>query len=176
VLDKPFKGVCKHLSLGKNVTPKAMRRTFQDRSTGSGRRSRPAQHLRPLHGGDDRALRLGGAGGGGGGAREGGIAGGYRDLLAGTSKAPRNGGKAPSGGQRWETRSVSRVGREWGSYNRARLLSFFERDIGFEPTTFSLGRAVPEGAKDDGASQGRTNLHKPSASGIQGTPAASRRG
>jgi hypothetical protein len=30
VLDKPFKDVCKHLSLGKKVTPKAMRRTFQD--------------------------------------------------------------------------------------------------------------------------------------------------
>jgi hypothetical protein len=30
VLDKPFKDVCRHLSLGKRVTPKAMRRTFQD--------------------------------------------------------------------------------------------------------------------------------------------------
>ncbi len=30
VLDKPFKDVCKHLKLGKNVTAKAMRRTFQD--------------------------------------------------------------------------------------------------------------------------------------------------
>jgi integrase len=30
VLDKPFKDVCKHLALGKKVTPKAMRRTFQD--------------------------------------------------------------------------------------------------------------------------------------------------
>ena len=30
VLDKPFKDVCQHLSLGKKVTPKAMRRTFQD--------------------------------------------------------------------------------------------------------------------------------------------------
>jgi hypothetical protein len=30
VLDKPFKDVCRHLSLGKKVTPKAMRRTFQD--------------------------------------------------------------------------------------------------------------------------------------------------
>jgi hypothetical protein len=30
VLDKPFKDVCKHLSLGKKVTPKAMRRTPQD--------------------------------------------------------------------------------------------------------------------------------------------------
>ena len=30
VLDKPFKDICKHLSLGKKVTPKAMRRTFQD--------------------------------------------------------------------------------------------------------------------------------------------------
>jgi site-specific recombinase XerD len=30
VLDKPFKDVCQHLSLGKRVTPKAMRRTFQD--------------------------------------------------------------------------------------------------------------------------------------------------
>jgi len=30
VLDKPFKDVCKHLKLGKRVTPKAMRRTFQD--------------------------------------------------------------------------------------------------------------------------------------------------
>jgi hypothetical protein len=30
VLDKPFKDVCKRLSLGKKVTPKAMRRTFQD--------------------------------------------------------------------------------------------------------------------------------------------------
>jgi hypothetical protein len=30
VLDKPFKDVCQHLSLGKKVTPKGMRRTFQD--------------------------------------------------------------------------------------------------------------------------------------------------
>jgi hypothetical protein len=30
VLDKPFKDVCQHLSLGEKVTPKAMRRTFQD--------------------------------------------------------------------------------------------------------------------------------------------------
>jgi site-specific recombinase XerD len=30
VLDKPFKDICQHLSLGKKVTPKAMRRTFQD--------------------------------------------------------------------------------------------------------------------------------------------------
>jgi hypothetical protein len=30
VLDKPFKDVSQHLSLGKEVTPKAMRRTFQD--------------------------------------------------------------------------------------------------------------------------------------------------
>lgn len=30
MLDKPFKDVCQHLSLGKKVTPKAMRRTFQD--------------------------------------------------------------------------------------------------------------------------------------------------
>ena len=30
VLDKPFKDVCKHLSLGKKVTPKAMCRTFHD--------------------------------------------------------------------------------------------------------------------------------------------------
>jgi hypothetical protein len=30
VLDKPFKDICKHLCLGKKVTPKAMRRTFQD--------------------------------------------------------------------------------------------------------------------------------------------------
>jgi hypothetical protein len=30
VLDKPFKDVCQHLALGKKVTPKAMRRTFQD--------------------------------------------------------------------------------------------------------------------------------------------------
>jgi hypothetical protein len=30
VLDKPFKDICRHLSLGKRVTPKAMRRTFQD--------------------------------------------------------------------------------------------------------------------------------------------------
>ena len=30
VLDKPFKDICKHLKLGKKVTPKAMRRTFQD--------------------------------------------------------------------------------------------------------------------------------------------------
>jgi len=30
VLDKPFKDVCKHLGLGKKITPKAMRRTFQD--------------------------------------------------------------------------------------------------------------------------------------------------
>ena len=30
VLDKPFKDVCRHLSLGKKVTPRAMRRTFQD--------------------------------------------------------------------------------------------------------------------------------------------------
>src|SRR4029078_10062588 len=28
--EKPFKDVCQHLSLGKKVTPKAMRRTFQD--------------------------------------------------------------------------------------------------------------------------------------------------
>jgi hypothetical protein len=30
VLDKPFKDVCRHLCLGKKVTPRAMRRTFQD--------------------------------------------------------------------------------------------------------------------------------------------------
>jgi integrase len=30
VLDKPFKDICEHLRLGKKVTPKAMRRTFQD--------------------------------------------------------------------------------------------------------------------------------------------------
>lgn len=30
VLDKPFKDICQHLRLGKKVTPKAMRRTFQD--------------------------------------------------------------------------------------------------------------------------------------------------
>ena len=30
VLDKPFKDICQHLCLGKKVTPKAMRRTFQD--------------------------------------------------------------------------------------------------------------------------------------------------
>lgn len=30
VLDKPFKDVCKHLELGKKVTARAMRRTFQD--------------------------------------------------------------------------------------------------------------------------------------------------
>ena len=30
MLDKPFKDVCQHLSLGKKVTAKAMRRTFQD--------------------------------------------------------------------------------------------------------------------------------------------------
>jgi integrase len=32
VLDKPFKDVCQHLSLGKKVTARAMRRTFQDRA------------------------------------------------------------------------------------------------------------------------------------------------
>ena len=30
MLDKAFKDVCQHLSLGKKVTAKAMRRTFQD--------------------------------------------------------------------------------------------------------------------------------------------------
>ena len=30
VLDKPFKDICRHLRLEKKVTPKAMRRTFQD--------------------------------------------------------------------------------------------------------------------------------------------------
>ena len=30
VLDKPFKDICQHLRLEKKVTPKAMRRTFQD--------------------------------------------------------------------------------------------------------------------------------------------------
>ena len=30
MLDKPFKDICQHLRLGKKVTPKAMRRTFQD--------------------------------------------------------------------------------------------------------------------------------------------------
>jgi hypothetical protein len=30
VLDKPFKDVCKHLSIGTRVSAKAMRRTFQD--------------------------------------------------------------------------------------------------------------------------------------------------
>ena len=29
-LDKPFRDICQHLSLGKRVTPRAMRRTFQD--------------------------------------------------------------------------------------------------------------------------------------------------
>ena len=30
MLDKPFKDVCEHLSLGKKITPRGMRRTFQD--------------------------------------------------------------------------------------------------------------------------------------------------
>jgi len=57
VLDKPFKDICQHLSLGKKVTPKGDAPDLpRPRPAGGGRRSRPAQHLRPPHRRDDRAL------------------------------------------------------------------------------------------------------------------------
>ena len=118
----------------------------------------------------DGALQLRRAGGGRGGAREGGLAGWLpRSRSAAPPPGPEVVGARGVVGKWWETRSVSRARQERESCNRPRLLSFFERDIGFEPTTFSLGRAVPEGVTDEAVSQDRTNLRKPSTPGIQAT-------
>jgi hypothetical protein len=56
---------------------------------------------------------------------------GYRDLLRFTAPENRGGGK---------TRFASRPPHRTKSTNRRNHLAFPERDIGFEPTTFSLGR------------------------------------
>jgi hypothetical protein len=52
---------------------------------------------------------------------------------------------------------------------RQRSGAAMERDIGFEPTTFSLGRATPEGAARGAPSQVLANPHKLSGGPVQGT-------
>jgi hypothetical protein len=47
-----------------------------------------------------------------------------------------------------------------------------ERDTGFEPTTFSLGRATPEGATGAAPPQVPPNPHKLSGGPVQGTGGA----
>jgi hypothetical protein len=98
--DKPFKDVCRHLSLGKKVTPKAMRRTFQDlarRAAVDGLVQRSiCGHLTEemteryssvaqveVEAALGKVVSLAG----------------YRDLLGGASSGARDGGKAPSGGK-----------------------------------------------------------------------------
>jgi integrase len=100
VLDKPFKDVCKHLSLGKKVTPKAMRRTFQDlarRAAVDGLVQRSiCGHLT-----DEMTERYSSVAQVEVEAALGKVVSlaGYRDLLGGASTGARSGGNSRSGGK-----------------------------------------------------------------------------
>ena len=100
MLDKPFKDVRERLSLGKKVTPKAMRRTFQDlvrpaavdglvqRSIcGHLTEEMTERHSSVAHVEVEAAL-----------GKVVSLAG-YRDLLGGASTGARSGGNSSSGGK-----------------------------------------------------------------------------
>ena len=135
MLDKPFKDVCQHLSLGKKVTPKAMRRTFQDlarRAAVDGLVQRSiCGHLT-----EEMTERYSSVAQAEVEAALGKVVSlaGYRGLLRSR--------------RWWDETKWWESGTDHHSNHRRRItvastcyeLAFLERDIGFEPTTFSLGK------------------------------------
>jgi hypothetical protein len=138
VLDKPFKDDCQHLPLGKKVTPNAMRRTFQDlarRAAVDGLVQRSiCGHLT-----EEMTERYSSVAQAEVQAALGKVVSlaGYRDLLRSS-----DGGKKRSAGKVVGKRSRLNHRRCLAIASTSYELAFLERDIGFEPTTFSLGRAL----------------------------------
>ena len=131
VLDKPFRDVCKHLALDKKVTPRAMRRTFQDLARqaavdGLVQRS-ICGHLT-----EEMTERYSSVAQAEVEAALGKVVSlaGYRDLPRGTGGNKQSGGK-----DRIDSNHRHRVPFAIRRYR----LAFRERDTGFEPATFSLG-------------------------------------
>jgi len=131
VLDKPFKDVCRHLKLGKKITPRAMRRTFQNLARQAAvdglvqrsicghlteqmteRYSSVAQA--EVEAALGKVVSLAG----------------YRDLLRGSGGQKRSGGKDQL--DSYHPRSIAVASSRYD-------IAFLERDTGFEPATFSLG-------------------------------------
>ncbi len=140
VLDKPFKDICKHLSLGKRVTPKAMRRTFQDLARvaavdGLVQRS-ICGHLS-----EEMTERYSSVAQAEVEAALGKVVSlaGYRGLLRKTSGRKQKGGKTV-----WETDFDSNYSRHLTLASTSYSLTFLERNIGFErrPQLGKTKRAV----------------------------------
>ena len=133
VLDKPFKDVCQHLALGKTVTARAMRRTFQDHAR---RASIDGLIQRSIcgHLTEEMTERYSSVAQVEVEAALGKVVSlsGYRDLLRFTAPEDRGGGKVVG-------KPDSPLDHRTKPTNRRNDLAFTERDIGFEPTTFSLG-------------------------------------
>jgi hypothetical protein len=135
VLDKPFKDVCQHLSLGKKVTPKAMRRTFQDLAR-RGAVDGLVQRSICGHLTEEMTERYSSvAQAEVDGAREG--------RLARRLPVPLAERQWREGAEWWESGGKDDLDSDYLHHitvaSRRYDLAFPERDIGFEPTTFSLG-------------------------------------